>query len=69
MPINPKILQKVDTLDVPEKLKQIIIDALEAEDELEASGTQKQFLKTYDRLLDKFAKDSELIKFSEEYDK
>lgn len=69
MPINPKILQKVDTLEVPEKLKQIIIEALEAEEELEATGTQKQFLKSYDRLLDKFAKDAELIKFSEEYDK
>lgn len=69
MPINPKILQKVDSLDVPDKIKQIITQVFDTEEELEATGTQKQFLKIYDKMLDKFAKEEDLLKFCEEYDK
>lgn len=69
MPINPKILQKIDLLDVPDKIKQIITLVLETEEELEASGTQRQFFKNYDKLLDRFAKDDDLLRFCETYGK
>ena len=67
MPVNPKIVQKIEGLEAPPKIKQILQNILEVEDANEAMETQKQIIKTYDRLLERFSKDEELKKFCDEY--
>lgn len=69
MPINPKIIEKIESLTIPDKVKQFITEALETEDYLEATATQKQSLKSYDKLLDKFAANEDVIKFCDSYGK
>lgn len=67
MPVNPKIIQKIEKTTLPPKLKQLIQNVLEVEEENEAINTHKQIVKTYDRWLDMYVKDDELIKFCDQY--
>lgn len=67
MVVNSKIIEKIDSLDISPKIKQLLHNVLEIEDENETMNTQKQVIKIYDRLLDRFTTDEEIIKFCDGY--
>jgi len=68
MPINPLIIEKIEKLNVPDKIKNLLKRMLETEEQLEIFGTKKDYFINYDNILDKFANDKEIIQFSENYE-
>jgi hypothetical protein len=68
MAINPLIIEKIEKLNVPDKIKNLLKLMLETEEQLEIHGSKKDYFKNYDNILDKFANDKEIIQFSENHE-
>lgn len=68
MAINRLIIEKIDSLTVPNKIKSLLKLMLETEEQLEIHGNKKDYFKNYDNILDKFAKDEEIIKFGDSFE-
>lgn len=41
---------------------------LETEEQLEIHGTKKDYFKSFDNILDKFAKDKDIIQFGDDFE-
>ena len=67
MPINPLISNKIQNGDMPDKIKKILNEILNAENEMDVQNTQKDH-KPIDKLLEKYADDEQVRSFCENYD-
>lgn len=68
MAVNPLIIEKIDKLDVPDKIKNLLKLMLDTEEQLEIHGTKKDYFKNFDNILDKFAKDEDIIQFGDDFE-
>ncbi len=69
MVVNPWIIDKINKLNVPDKIKKILIEFLEMQDELNtSSGSSKNFKVPYKKILEKYADDEEVKRFSADYE-
>lgn len=68
MAINPLIIEKIDKLNVPDKIKNLLKLMLDTEEQLEIHGTKKDYFKNFDNILDKFAKDEDIIQFGDDFE-
>ena len=68
MPINPLITNKIKNDDLPKKIKAILNDILEKEDEMEIESQQKDYRPNLKKVLEKYADDKEIKDFCENYE-
>lgn len=68
MAVNPLIIEKIDKLNVPDKIKNLLKLMLDTEEQLEIHGTKKDYFKNFDNILDKFAKDEDIIQFGDDFE-
>ena len=69
MPINPLIFKKIDELNVPPEIQKLLKTMIQVEEQIEIQGgNKKDFFKTYDNILDKFAGDEKIIQFVDSYE-
>jgi len=68
MAVNPLIIEKIDKLNVSDKIKNLLKLMLETEEQLEIHGTKKEYFKNFDNILDKFAKDKDIIQFGDDFE-
>jgi len=68
MAINPLIIEKIEKLNVSDKIKNLLKLMLETEEQLEIHGTKKDYFKSFDNILDKFAKDKDIIQFGDDFE-
>ena len=68
MPINPLISNKIKNDDLPKKIKTILNEVLDMEDEMEIEGQQKDFKLSLKKILAKYADDKEIKDFCENYE-
>lgn len=68
MTINKLIIEKIDDLDVPDKIKKLLKLMLETEEQLEIHGNKKDYFKNFDNILDKFCNDQEIIQFGDNFE-
>ena len=68
LPINPLILEKIDNLDIPTKIKEILNEALNAEDQMNILHETKNFKENIVKILEKFADDEEVRRFCKDYE-
>lgn len=68
MPINPLITNKIKNDDLPKKIKAILDDILEKEDEMEIESQQKDYRPNLKKVLEKYADDKEIKDFCENYE-
>ena len=68
MPINSLITNKIKNDDLPKKIKAILDDILEKEDEMEIESQQKDYRPNLKKVLEKYADDKEIKNFCEHYE-
>lgn len=63
MPINPLILAKIENLDVPDKIKEIIKKILNTEDSMEILGGKRNAVDSLAKILEEYDNDPEVQEF------
>ena len=63
LPINPLILNKIESLDVPDKIKMILNEILEIEDRLEIKNEKRGAVQSISKILEKYADDNDVKEF------
>lgn len=63
MPTNPLILDKIERLDVPDKIKMILNEILEMEERLELVGEKRGAVQSISKILEKYADDEDVKEF------
>ncbi len=61
--INPLILDKIDSLDVPDKIKMILKEILEMEDRLEIHDEKRGAVSSISKILEKYADEGDVKEF------
>ena len=69
MVINPKILERIDKFDAPDKIKTALKYALNFQDRSELENLpQKSLVQKYEKLIEEIASDKDIIKYCEKYE-
>ena len=63
MPINPLINDKINSLDIPEKMKKILLEILESEDEMVELAQKKNAVNNIRKILENYGDDAEITEF------
>ena len=67
MPINPLISNKIQNGDMPDKIKEILHEILNAENDMDIQNTKEAY-KPISKLIEKYADDEEVRNFCKKYD-
>ncbi len=65
--INEIILKKLDELDIPDKMKNILKEILRIEEEMKILGSKRDYKNNMSKILEKYADDEDVMEFCSRY--
>lgn len=68
MPINPLISNKIKNDEIPDKIKQILSEILNAENEMQNHGSKSDYKINIAKILEKYADDQYVKNFCDTYE-
>ena len=68
LPINPLISNKIKNDNLPEKIKTVLNEILNMEDEMEIESQQRGYRSNLKKVLERYADDEEIKDFCENYE-
>lgn len=66
MPVNPLIASKIDAQPIPDKIKGIMHEILDAEEIMASLGERRDATSTISKILERHADDPDVVKFCEQ---
>ena len=68
MPVNPLISDKIQQDDLPDKIKEILNEILEAEVNMDLQNAKKDYKTNIAKILERYADDEQVRNFCEKYE-